>query len=201
MFNEIRQTENNGEATPSFSMNSATIVECSPHSISRLLALGKLFSSFRKEREQVLAHSELFIGTAWYRKVKPHHWCEAVAIRREDSPGYVEAIATNLTGKHPTAFTLAAIEKTSLLDGSQCERGWMFASQSSFNIAGYIYCHLPDDSAETLVVGHLKVDTQYQRRGVGSMLMTAGQIHASQRGWRCSKARLAVLAENRPARN
>ena len=142
-----------------------------------------LCSSFRKEREQVFAHSELFIGIAWYRKVMPHHWCEAVGIRREDSDAYLDAIATNLTGTHPTAFTLAAIEK------------------SSFKIAGYIYCHLPDDSAETLVVGHLKVDNQYQRQGVGSMLMTAGQIHASQRGWRCSKARLAVLAANRPARN
>ena len=131
----------------------------------------------------MLAHSEHFIGTAWYRKILPHQWCEAVGVRREDSPGYVDAIATNLAGKHPTAFTLAAIEKR------------------SFNIAGYIYCHLPDDNAETLVVGHLKVDTQYQRRGVGSMLLTAGQIHASQRGWRCSKARLTVLAENRPARN
>ena len=131
----------------------------------------------------MLAHGELFIGTAWYRKVISHHWCEAVGIRREDSPGYVDAIATNLTGTHPAAFTLAAIEKC------------------SFKIAGYVYCHLPDDSAETFVVGHLKVDTQYQRRGVGSMLLTAGQSHASQRGWRCSKARLAVLAENRPARN
>ena len=142
-----------------------------------------LFNSFRKEREQVLAHSELFIGTAWYRKVLPHQWCEAVGVRREDSPAYVDAIATNLAGKHPSAFTLAAIEK------------------NSFKIAGYIYCHLSDDSAETLVVGHLKVDNQYQRRGVGSMLLTAGQIHARQEGWQCTEARLAVLAENRPARN
>ena len=148
-----------------------------------LLVLGLLFSSSRKEREQVLAQNELFICTAWYRKVMPHHWCEAVGIRREDSPGYVDAIATNLTGIHPTAFTLAAVEK------------------SSFKIAGCIYCNIPDDCGETLVVGHLKVDAQYQRRSVGSMLLTAGQIHASQRGWRCSKARLAVLAENRPARN
>ena len=123
-----------------------------------------LFSSLCKEREQVLAHSELFIGTAWYRKVMPHQWCEAVGIRREDSPGYVDAITTNLTGTHPTAFTLAAIEK------------------SSFKIAGYIYCSIPDDCPETLEVGHLRVDAQYQRRGVGSMLLTAGQIHASQRG-------------------
>ena len=72
-----------------------------------------LFNSFRKEREQVLAHSELFIGTAWYRKVLPHQWCEAVGVRREDSPAYVDAIATNLAGKHPSAFTLAAIEKNS----------------------------------------------------------------------------------------
>ena len=135
-----------------------------------------LFSSFRKEREQVLAHSELFIGTAWYRQVMPHHRCEAVGIRREDSPAYLDAIATKLTDAHPPAFTLAAIEK------------------SSFKIAGCIYCNLPDDCAETLVVGHLKVDAQYQRRATA-------QIHASQRGWWCSKARLAVLAENWPARN
>ena len=83
-----------------------------------------LFSSFRKEPEQVLAHSELFIGTAGYRKVLPHQWCEAVGVRREDSPGYGDAIATNVTGTHPTPFTLAAVEK------------------NSFKIAGYIYCHL-----------------------------------------------------------
>ena len=142
-----------------------------------------LFSPFCKERGQVLDHSGLFVGTTWYRKVMPHHWCEAVGMRRENSPTYLDAVATKLTGTHPTTFTLAAIKK------------------SSFKIAGYIYCHLPDDCAETLVVGHLNVDAQHQRRGVSTMLLAAGQIDASQRGWRCSKARLAVLAENRPARN
>ena len=111
----------------------------------------------------MLAHSELFIGTAWYRKVMPHHWCEAVGIRREDSPVYIDTIATNLTGTHPTAFTLAAIEKSN------------------------IYCNLPDDCPEMLVVGHLKVEAQYQRRGVGSMLLTAGQTSARQRGWRAAR--------------
>ena len=137
-----------------------------------------------KEREQVLAHSELFLGTAWYPEVEPHHWCKAVGIRRDDSPGYIDAIAANLAGKNPSAFTLAAIEK------------------SRNKIAGYVFCCAPDnDSPETLAVGHLKVDTEYQRRGVGSMLLAAAETHAYQRGWRCREARLSVLAENRPARS
>ena len=131
----------------------------------------------------MLAHSELFLGTAWYPEVMPHQWCEALEIRCEDSPGHLDSIATNLAGMNPNAFTLAAIER------------------SSSKIAGYVFCNLPDDCPETLVVGHLKVDAEYQRRGVGTMLLAAGQIHASQRGWRCSQARLLVLAENRPARN
>ena len=61
----------------------------------------------------MLAHSEFFMGTAWYPEVEPHHWCEAVGVRREDSPVYLDAIAKNLAGKNPTAFTLAAIEKSS----------------------------------------------------------------------------------------
>ena len=43
-----------------------------------------------------------------------------------------------------------------------------------------------------MAVGHLKADAEYQRREVGTMLLDAGQIHASQRGWRCNKAMLAV---------
>ena len=41
--------------------------------MSRLLALGMLRNSFRKEREKVLGHSELVVGIAWYPKVMPHH--------------------------------------------------------------------------------------------------------------------------------
>ena len=137
-----------------------------------------------KEREQVLAHSDLFVGSAWYPEVEPHHWCKSVGIRREDSPGYVDAIATNVAGKNPSAFTLAPIEK------------------SRNKIAGCVFCCAPDkDSLETLSVGHLKVDIEYQRRGLGTMLLAAAEIHAHQRRWRCHKARLTLLAENRPARN
>ena len=90
----------------------------------------------------MLAHSDLFVGTAWYPEVEPHHWCKAVGIRREDSPGHIDAIAANLAGKNPSAFTLAAIEK------------------SRNKIAGYIFCCVPDnDSAETLSIGHLRVDS------------------------------------------
>ena len=132
----------------------------------------------------MLAHSDLFVGTAWYPEVEPHHWCKAVGLRRDDSPAYIDAIATNLAGKNPSAFTLAAIEKT---------RG---------KIAGYVFCCAPDKkSPETLSVVHLKVDTEYQRRGVGTMLLAAAEIHANQRGWACRKSRLSVLAENRPARS
>ena len=136
-----------------------------------------------KEREQVLAHSDLFVGTAWYSEVEPHHWCKAVGLRRDDSPGYIDAIAANLAGTNPSAFTLAAIEKG---------RG---------KIAGYVFCCAPDnDSPETLSVVHLKVDTEYQRLGVGTMLLAAAEIHANESGWACRKSRLSVLAENRPAR-
>ena len=132
----------------------------------------------------MLAHSDFFDGIAWYPEVEPHHWCKAVGIRNKKSPGYVDAIATNVAGKNPGAFTLAAIEK------------------SRNKIAGYVFCCVPDnDSPETLSVGHLRVDSEYQRRGVGTMLLAAAQINANQRGWRCRKARLSVLAENRPARN
>ena len=51
------------------------------------------------------------------------------------------------------------------------------------------------------MVGHLKVNAEYQRGGVGTMLLAAGEMHANQRGWRGSKARLSVLAENYPAQN
>ena len=132
----------------------------------------------------MLAHSDIFVGTAWYPEVEPHHWCKAVGLRRDDSPGYIDAIATNLAGKNESAFTLAAIEKT---------RG---------KIAGYVFCCAPDKkSPETLSVVHLKVDTEYQRRGVGTMLLAAAEIHAHQRGWQCHEARLSVLAENRRARS
>ena len=131
----------------------------------------------------MLAHSDIFIGTAWYPEVEPHQWCKAVGLRRDDSPGYIDGIATNLAGKNPSAFTLAAIEKT------------------TGKIAGYVFCCAPDKkSPETLSVVHLKVDTEYQRRGVGTMLLAAAEIHANQRGWACRKSRLSVLAENRPAR-
>ena len=105
-----------------------------------------------------------------------HQWCEAFGKRREASPGYLDAVATNLAGMNLSAFTLAAIEK------------------SSRKIAGYIYCNLLKDCSEALVVGHPKVDTEYQRRGVGTMLLAAGQIHARQQGWHCSEASLAALA-------
>ena len=132
----------------------------------------------------MLAHSDIFVGTAWYPEVEPHHWCKAVGLRRDDSPGYIDAIATNLAGKNESAFTLAAIEKT---------RG---------KIAGYVFCCAPDKkSPETLSVVHLKVDTEYQRQGVGTMLLAAAEIHAHQRGWQCHKARLSVLGENPRARS
>ena len=136
-----------------------------PHGCSRWVCCAAHSGFFgratSKEREQVLAHSDLFVGTAWYPEVEPHHWCKAVGIRREDSPGYIDAIAANLAGKNPSAFTLAAIEK------------------SRNKIAGYVFCCVPDnDSPETLSVGHLKVDSEYQRRGVGTMLLAAAEIHA-----------------------
>ena len=124
-----------------------------------------------KEREQVLAHSDIFVGTAWYPEVEPHHWCKAVGLRRDDSPAYLDAIATNLAGKNESAFTLAAIEKT---------RG---------KIAGYVLCCAPDKkSPETLSVVHLKVDTEYQRRGVGTMLLAAAENedgNATKPGFQC----------------
>ena len=153
----------------------------STHSISGLLALGMLRSSFRKEREQVLAHSELFIGAPWHAKINSHQWCEAASVRHDDSDAYIDLIAANLAGKNPKAFTLAAVDK------------------GSNKLAGYILCTLSDDCPQTLMVGHLKVDADFQRRGVGSMLLAAGEIHANQRGWQCRKARLAVLAANGPA--
>ena len=153
-----------------------------PHGCSRWVCCAARSGFFGRatstEREQVLAHSDLFVGTAWYPEVEPHHWCKTVGIRREDSPGYVDAIAANLAGKNPSAFTMAAIEK------------------SRNKIAGYVFCCVPlNDSPETLSVGHLKVDSEYQRRGVGTMLLAAAEIHAHQRGWQCHKARLSVLAE------
>ena len=131
----------------------------------------------------MLAHSDIFVGIAWYPEVEPHHWCKAVGLRHDDYPGYIDAIATNLAGKNPTAFTLPAIEKS---------RGKM---------AGYVFCCAPDkNSPDTLAILHLKVDTEYQHRRVGTMLLAAAEIHANQRGWACRKSRLSVLAENRPAR-
>ena len=184
------------------SLYSAAIAECSTHSLSRLrtFTLGWLCSSLGKEREQVLAHSELFVGSAWYPTVTPRQWCNAVGVRNEDSAGYLETVATNLAAKkNPSAFTLAAINK------------------SSSEIAGYIFC--TGDCPETLMVEHLKVDDEYQGRGVGTMLgfrlhvsSGATRLHAraaelgqccwmlAQRGWRCKEAMLAVLAENGPAR-
>ena len=132
----------------------------------------------------MLAHSEFFVSTAWYDEVKPHHWCEAVGVRHEDSTEYIDLIAANLAGKNPRAFTLAAIHKY------------------TNKIAGYVLCKLPDDDcSQKLVVSHLKVDSEHQRRGVGTMLLAAAEMHAKQRGWQCRKARLTVLAENRPAQH
>ena len=56
----------------------------------------------------VFAHSVLFVGIAWYPKVEEDQWCEAVGIRRTDSPRYLDTIAANLAGKNPSAVTLAA---------------------------------------------------------------------------------------------
>ena len=88
----------------------AAIVECSTHRISRLLALIRFaVTSLRlfleglqviNEHKQVLDHSELFVGIAWYPKVQPHQWCEAVGIRPEDT-GYLDAIATSLDLDEP----------------------------------------------------------------------------------------------------
>ena len=51
------------------------------------------------------------------------------------------------------------------------------------------------------MVGHLKVDAEYQHGGGGTLLLAAGEIHVGKQGWPCIKARLSVLAENRPAQN
>ena len=89
-----------------------------------------------------------------------------------------------LAGKTPSAFTSVAVEK------------------SSSKIAWYVFCCLPHNACpKTLVVGRLKVDAEYQRRRVGTMLLAVGDLNAKQHGWRCSNARLSVLAENRLARN
>ena len=74
----------------------------------------------------MLAHSDLFVGTAWYPEAEPRHWCKAVGLRPDDSSEYIDAISTNLAGKNPSAFTLAAVEKT------------------TNKIAGYVYCSKPD---------------------------------------------------------
>ena len=60
---------------------------------------------------------------------------------------YSEASATNLAGKNPSAFTLAAIDK------------------SSSRIAGYVFCCASDNNKRqaTLAICPLKVDTEYQR--------------------------------------
>ena len=68
-----------------------------------------LCSSFRKVREQLLAHGELFVGTAWYPKVKPHQWFEAVRIRREDALESLDAIATNLVGTQQDRWVLPRV--------------------------------------------------------------------------------------------
>ena len=49
----------------------------------------------------MLAHSELFVGTAWCPEAEPHQLRQAVGIRREGSPGYPGALAKNLAGKNP----------------------------------------------------------------------------------------------------
>ena len=67
--------------------------------------------------------------------------------------------------------------------------GWHKSKRVHSKIAAYVFCSLCDDCPGTLVVGHLKLDAEYHRLGVGTMLLAAGQIHASQRGWRCSKAK------------
>ena len=74
-----------------------------------------------------------------------------------------------------TCVTLAAIEK------------------SRNKIAGYVFCCAPDNnSPKTRSVGHLKVDTAYQRQGVGTMIWllrrsmhTRGDGSAGKPGFRC----------------
>ena len=102
----------------------------------------------------MFAHTELFVGTAVYRKATPQKWCEAVGLRREDLPGHLDAIATNLANESNP--TLAAIEK------------------SIFKIAGYVLCNLPDDCPETF--GHLKVDAEYQRKSASTLRCPATNV-------------------------
>ena len=106
----------------------------------------------------MLAHSELLVGTACCLEVQPHQWCKAIGIRCDDSPDFLDAIATNLTGKNPGTFILAAME------------------ESSRKIAGYVFVVV----YLMFVVGHLKVGTEYERPGVVIMLLAVAEIHAYQ---------------------
>ena len=128
-----KQNQQTAAKQPWFAVKNVVIVACSTRyfTVVRAGFAVQLVPAFfgratSKEREQVLAHSDLFVGTVWYPEVEPYQWCKAVGLRRDDSPEYIDAIATNLAGKNPSEFTLAAIEKS---------RG---------KTAVYVFCCVPD---------------------------------------------------------
>ncbi|CAE7466636.1 unnamed protein product, partial [Symbiodinium pilosum] len=134
----------------------------------------------RSECELVFDHSNLFVKEPWYSSMSPHKWCEQVGVGKEDTEAYLQAIENNITGVAPNSFTLAAVSK---LDG---------------NVVGYVHC---TRRTKELSIGHLKVDWEHQSRGVGGMLIAAGEKSAQERGWSFENTCLAVLKKNYQARS
>ncbi|CAE7589216.1 unnamed protein product [Symbiodinium natans] len=113
--------------------------------------------------------------------MSPHDWCEQVGVGEFDNDAYYRVIEKKIIGQR-NQFTLAAVEK------------------GTGNLAGYVHCVREEESPTLLTIGCVKVDWEHQGRGLGKLLIAAGEASAAERGWTFADTSLTVLKRNCRAR-
>lgn len=153
------------------------------------------------EREFVFDHSRLYEQEAWHGDLTPSAWCSLVNVI-DDEESAENAIVRIIAGRTLGHTTLQCVYAPPAPVGP--------GRAPPPTIVGYVhavYCRVggaqPDEEEDegcNLDISHLKVDCEFQRRGVGSLLLAGLARRAEQLDWDVQTLRLVVEGKNTAAR-
>eukprot|EP00438_Fugacium_kawagutii_P015501 Skav201349 [mRNA] locus=scaffold2643:18494:19630:+ [translate_table: standard] len=122
------------------------------------------------EKNFVVDHAQFFESELWFKELTPEEWCETVGVITDETGYAVDAIKTVVSGKSAEHFTLPLIHT------------------GSKKIAGFVHATYAPEKEE-MSIGHVKVDSEHQGKGLGGLLIAAAEDHSRSVGWQCRRRR------------
>jgi len=134
------------------------------------------------EREFVKEHALMCQKETWAMKQTPTEWCKFVNVVVEE--GEAQKVIRSIVQGYTVGHATLCCMHRSIDPNTQA---------LEYRIVGYIHVYR---EGRVLDVSHLKVDQDYQGRGLGSFLMAGAVHHATTQHWEVDRLRLVVLQRN-----